>query len=166
VEESNYFTLRAVYSRSESSASALASKSKSPIDTYFDAPTSDKSLDVLLKRGDISAIIIALPITSQPPIIRKALAAGKHVLSEKPIAKDIETAKELITYHKGLESAAIWAVGENLRFVDAVAYGAEKVREIGGEVVTYGMEMFTLIKDDDKFFNTSCKRCLFSLVEP
>jgi len=33
----------------------------------------------------------SLPIIAQPDYIKKALLAGKHVLSEKPVAKDLET---------------------------------------------------------------------------
>lgn len=36
----------------------------------------------MLKREDVQAVIVALPISSQPEIIEKAWKAGKHVLSE------------------------------------------------------------------------------------
>lgn len=128
------------------------------MDAYYETPSStDRNLDALLKRQDISAVIIALPITAQPAVIRKALIAGKHVLSEKPIAKDVATARELIEWHKNLAERPIWAVGENLRFVDAMAAGAESLHGIGGDVVTFSLEMFTLVDDKDKFFNTECQ---------
>ena len=157
IEASTTFTLKAVYSRSQKSAEALASSSKTPTDVYFDSPaTSSKSFDDLLARDDISTVIICVPITKSPPLIQKALKAGKHVLSEKPIAKDVATAKSLIEFYNGLEKKGIWAVGENLRFVDAIVSGAQKVKEVGGEIVTFRLEMFTKIGDDDKFFNTEC----------
>lgn len=67
-------------------------------------------------------------------------------------------------WHKKLSGGTIWAVGENLRFVEAVAYGAEQVKELGGDVVTFGMEMFTLIGDDDKYFNTDCEFPLYQFL--
>ena len=40
-----------------------------------------------------------LPILVQPDFIKKALSAGKHVLAEKPIAKDVATATELLDWY-------------------------------------------------------------------
>lgn len=51
-------------------------------DLKLDVYHGDDGLDELLKREDIDAVIVALPIPKQPEIIEKALKAGKHVLSE------------------------------------------------------------------------------------
>lgn len=102
--------------------------------------------------------MVALPIVSQPAFIKKALSAGKHVLSEKPIAKDVEAATELLTWYEGLGAdRPIWGVGENFRFWQSVEYAQEKLAEMGGEVVTFGFEMFKFLDADDKYFNTACK---------
>lgn len=37
-----------------------------------------------------------MPFTVQPDLIKAAWTAGKNVISEKPIAKDVATAKELV----------------------------------------------------------------------
>lgn len=50
---------------------------------YSEDSEEGKSLDDLLARSDIKAVTIALPIKNQPEYIKKALLAGKHVLSEK-----------------------------------------------------------------------------------
>lgn len=42
--------------------------------------------DDLLARADIDAVLVATPQAFRPAIVRAALAAGKHVLSEKPLA--------------------------------------------------------------------------------
>ncbi|CAK7201574.1 hypothetical protein SEUCBS139899_004280 [Sporothrix eucalyptigena] len=161
IEAADALTLGAVYSRSQKSAEALAASAtlgtdgKTP-DVYFDSPaTAGRSLDDLLARSDIQAIVISLPILVQPAVITKALAAGKHVLSEKPIAKDVAAAKELIQSHKG---SPIWAVAENFRFLEVVNYAADQLRKIGGAVTSFNMQLFTLIGDDDKFFNTEWRK--------
>lgn len=81
---------------------------------YHDGDPS-MNLDALLARRDLSAVIVALPITLQPEIIIKAFEAGKHVLSEKPVAPDIKQGIHLIeTYHKRFQrSGLIWRVAEN-----------------------------------------------------
>jgi len=69
----------------------------------------------LLARVDITAVIVVLPITLQPSIVLKALAAGKHVLSEKPVAPDVEQGHNLIsTYRQEYQpKGLIWRLAEN-----------------------------------------------------
>lgn len=142
-----------MYSRSQSSAEKLAKDGN--VDSYFDFPSvQDRSLDTLLERDDIHAVTIALPIPLQSEYIRRSLSAGKHVLSEKPIAKDIATAENLIDFHRKLSHAPVWGVAENFRFVEFMTTGAEKVKELAGKVVTFQTKLNTLMKDDDKFLNT------------
>jgi predicted dehydrogenase len=145
--------LKAIYSRSEKSATALADSAN--VDAYFDDPsTPSKSLDDLLAREDIHAVVVALPILVQPDVIKKALAAGKHVLSEKPIAEDVATAQELIEWHAKKHSDRIWSVAENFRFLEAVQFGADQVGKIGGSVTTFSMKLYGFIDENDKFFKT------------
>lgn len=54
------------------------------------------SIDTLLARSGIDPIIVILPITKQPEVILKALAAGKHALSERPFAEDVATETGLV----------------------------------------------------------------------
>ena len=49
------------------------------------AACSPDAADVLT-RPDVEAVLVATPPRYRPPIVLAALAAGKHVLSEKPIA--------------------------------------------------------------------------------
>lgn len=112
--------LKAVYSRSESSARDLATtaattlKLDDPPSVYFDGDSSS-NLDTLLNRPDITAVIVVLPITHQPGVILKALAAGKHVLSEKPVAPDVGAGIQLINEYKSQykPNGLVWRVAEN-----------------------------------------------------
>lgn len=155
-------TLAAVYSRSQASAEALAAAATQgpKPDVYFDSPaTEGKSLKDLLARKDVDAVIVSLPILVQPAVITQALAAGKHVLSEKPIAKDAAAARALIDNHAKIGAGApIWAVAENFRFLEVILYAAEQIRKVGGDVTTFSMKMDTLIGDDDNFFNTEWRK--------
>lgn len=103
-------------------------------------------------------MVIALPIVSQPEYIKKALKAGKHVLSEKPIAKDVGAAQELLAWYEGLGAGKpVWGVAENWRFWETIEFAKGKIGELGGEVVTFSFEMFKFVDPEDKYFNTACK---------
>lgn len=68
--------LRAVYSRTAASAAAFARE--------FGAETAD-TLDALLARPDVHAVCVTVPSGTHGEITARALAAGKHVLCEKPL---------------------------------------------------------------------------------
>jgi predicted dehydrogenase len=103
--------------QSEKSAKDLADQIKTDlgadVKVYHDADPHN-SLDNLFA-SDIDAVIVVLLITIQPKIILKALAAGKHVLSEKPVAADVKSGLELIQEYNTVykPKGLIWRVGEN-----------------------------------------------------
>jgi predicted dehydrogenase len=53
-------------------------------------------VDSLLARSDIDAVSIATPVRTHAPIALAALAAGKHVLVEKPLAASVAEAEQLV----------------------------------------------------------------------
>lgn len=138
------------------SADALASLSTGSIDVYYDSPSRpNHSLEDLLSREDIKAVIICLPIMVQPDVIKKAIQAGKHVLSEKPIGPDMRTSRGLIAAHGSMPTPTLWGVGENVRFLEAVSHGCRKLKETGGDVVTFSLNFYTYVRDDDKYFQAA-----------
>ncbi|KAF8064821.1 hypothetical protein FPV67DRAFT_156659 [Lyophyllum atratum] len=155
-------TLKAVYSRSEKSAHDLADAAaaslslQAPPSIHYDG---DKStdLDALLARSDIDSVIVALPITLQPAVILKALAAGKHVLSEKPVADDVAQGLELIkTYNEQYKAKGlIWRVAENFEAepgfrAAAAAIASGKI----GEVIFFRTVVFNHIDKESKWYKT------------
>lgn len=144
---SKSYDLKAVYSRTRASAQKVASLTSeydegiAAPEVYYDIDGGSSqdvenvealhSLQGLLERPDIQAVIIALPIMQQPRFIRLALENGKHVLSEKPIAATVEDAQELIEFHQSKYSNLIWGVTECFRYEPAFAYAAERVRSLG-----------------------------------
>ena len=128
------------------------------MEVYFDSPVVEgKSLDDLLKRDDIAAVDIALPILHQPGVVEKSIKAGKHVLSEKPVAGDIEGAEKLIAWYEGLgDGKPLWGVAENWRYMESMRYAAQKVGEIGGSLVAFRLHKYGAVQLDNKYFNTEC----------
>jgi predicted dehydrogenase len=75
-----------------------------------------EDIEVILQDPTIDAIVMVLPFMYQPDIIRRAWKAGKHVLSEKPIERDVNAAMALVREYeenwapKGL----VWRVAEGV----------------------------------------------------
>ncbi len=67
---------------------------------------------------DIDALVVAVPTALHYEIAKEALGAGKHVLVEKPMAANVEQARELVTLAE--ERNLIFQVGHVERFNGAV----------------------------------------------
>lgn len=129
-------SLKAIFSRSAKSAEAAAALLPFKPDLYAEDAGDGRALADLLARADVSAIVVALPIPSQPSFVRAALAAGKHVLAEKPVAKDVATAQELIAYASSeavRRTGATLSVAENQRYFPRFAYALAQAagRDLG-----------------------------------
>ncbi len=68
--------------------------------------------------GKVDAVHIAVPTSYHYEVARIALAAGKHVLLEKPLAETVEQARELVALAE--KQGAIFQVGHVERFNGAV----------------------------------------------
>ena len=99
-------------------------------------------------------MIIALPILSQPEYIEAALIAGKHVLSEKPIAGDVKRAEQLIKFSKSdkVNEGAVWSVAENFRFLESFEYGKQEIEKLG-RILGFRVESFGNVKATDKYYS-------------
>jgi predicted dehydrogenase len=62
----------------------------------FDIPEVYESLDAMLERADIQAVVNLTPITVHGETCRRILEAGKHLATEKPIATSMEDADAIV----------------------------------------------------------------------
>ncbi len=154
VKASPHFVLKAIYSRSLKSAQAL-SESAGHVDLYSNDSGSGKTYHDLLLRSDIDAIIVALPIKNQPEYIEAALKAGKHVLSEKPIAENLKDAEHLIRYYnKNIDKSKVtWGVAENFRFLESYAYAGQQVEKLG-KVLGFQVKIFNHVEAGNQWYGT------------
>lgn len=97
----------AVWSRTRASAEACAALLPGHVEI-------EENIGALLARQDIDAVDIVLPIDAQPDVVEMALAAGKHVISEKPIAASVQRAQALIEAWR--PTGRVWMVAENYRY--------------------------------------------------
>ncbi len=75
--------------------------------------------EALFALPEVDAVLVSLPIELQPRYVLAALAAGKAVLSEKPVGPSVSVARELVKKAKRHRSP--WLVGENFAFMPQVA---------------------------------------------
>ncbi|KAF8965773.1 oxidoreductase family protein [Flammula alnicola] len=155
-------SLKAVYSRSEKSAHSLADAAAGALklatlpSIYHDGDAS-ANLDVLLARADITAVIVVLPITLQPSIVLKALAAGKHVLSEKPVAPDVRQGLDLIKTYNELyrPKGLIWRIAENYEAEPGYRKVGEVIRAGKiGDVIFFKTTVVNYIDKESKWYKT------------
>ncbi len=72
------------------------------------------TFEELLADPDVDAVHLAVPNVLHYPMVKQALAAGKHVMCEKPLAMTSEQSAELVVLAKASELVA--GVNYNLRF--------------------------------------------------
>lgn len=96
------------------------------------------SLDELLADDEVAVVDIAVPVAEQPPIFRVAVAAGKHILAQKPFAASPEIARELAALAD--DAGVVAAVNQQMRFDEGVA-AAHRMVELGwiGEVTSFSL---------------------------
>ena len=135
-QRTDVFCCKAVWSRSEEKAKALAATFEGgACDAYAD----EEGLAAVLAREDVGAVIICLPLDVQPEYVIKAFEAGKHVLSEKPIAATSSAGKAILDlYNTRFKPQGLrWSVAENYRYEGGFVHGAEAAKEIGYVVLAF-----------------------------
>lgn len=79
-----------------------------------------ESFDELLARGGFDVVDLTLPTPLHPALVKKALAAGCHVLCEKPMALDVKSCNAMIA--AAAKSRGKLMIAQCLRFAPAVKY--------------------------------------------
>ncbi len=140
----------AVYARRAEAAQALADEIPYPVVIETDYAR-------LLARPDLDAVDLVLPIDSQPAFVTQALAAGKHVISEKPAAPDVATARALIEAWQA--SGRVWMVAENWRYESAFQRAAELIAEGAiGNPITVSWLLNNPVNESNKYYHTAWRR--------
>lgn len=94
----------------------------------------------------------SLPIKNQNPYIRAALSAGKHVLSEKPVAENIQEAVETIKWYRSEISGPSWCVAENWRFLNSYAFASQEVKKLG-KIIGFQVRSFGSVQTDNMWYS-------------
>lgn len=113
---------------------------------YPDVYTTKSFQEVI--SSDVEAVIIATPVSTHYALAKQAIAAGKHVLVEKPITCCSEEADELVNMAKDLD--LVLMVGHTFIFNPAVVALKEIIRS--GEI--------------GKIYYINCTRVNLGLYQP
>lgn len=114
------YVVTAFADRSRSAAERFSSYAEVGMDRYS-ADYAD-----LLAREDVDAVLICLPIPHLFGATRDALAAGKHVLCEKPTGTDEEQADAFLALADAHPDQVV-LIGENLFYRDDVRFARSLV---------------------------------------
>lgn len=95
------------------------------VGTEFGVPYFTKDKD-LIKSGLCDAVIVATPHPERPAIAMRAMRAGLHLISEKPLSERVSTADQMIATAR--ETGVTFAVMFQRRTEPAVAKAIEIVR--------------------------------------
>jgi predicted dehydrogenase len=93
------------------------------------------SLDEVLADPEVAAVAIATPAATHLPVARAALAAGKHVLVEKPLAANLSDGIDLVEQAEA--AGLVLMLDHTYCYTPAVAHLRELVRGGGIGTVQY-----------------------------
>ena len=94
-----------------------------------------REFDELLANPEVDAVLIGVADQFHVALAAKAVAAGKHVLVEKPLGVSIEECETLRQQVKG--SKVVFQIGNNRRFDPGIAFAAKFVREELGQMMAF-----------------------------
>lgn len=89
--------------------------------------------DAMLADPAVEAVIVAIADQFHVPACLKAIAAGKHVLVEKPLGVNLEECEAL--RDRVRESGLVLQVGNNRRFDPGIAFASRFIREEMGALI-------------------------------
>lgn len=141
------FEIVAVTSRTKKHAEEFAKLVGNPevFDTY----------EELLEADYIDAVDLTLPIHLNVPFAIKAVEKGKHVICEKPISTDVESAKQLLNVSK--ETNKVIYIAENWRHIKKFRLIKNLLKNFK-EVLYFNWRIFVGMKKDNKYAKTDWRK--------
>lgn len=145
--------LMAVWSRGSEAAQALAAQ-LSTSDYH-----GESGLTSILQDPGIDLVIVVLPVQVALPIVKRALAAGKHVLEEKPVSGTCEEAAEaILEYRVALKKGGpFWMIAENYRFEDVFKEACRLIPDCGS-IIKLDLVAEMPMDPNNKYFHTAWRK--------
>jgi predicted dehydrogenase len=91
----------------------------------YDVPHACTTLAAALALDGVDAVAVATPPHAHAPIVLEAVAAGKHVVCEKPFARDAAEGRTMLTAAEA--AGVVHLLGTEFRFAPAQALAARAI---------------------------------------
>lgn len=139
----------AAFNRTKSKAEAFAEKANIASSNVYD------SVEELFKNPDVDFVDALLPVQTNLDVVKKAIQYNKPIVVEKPIAANMEQAREIVK----LSDATDLPIGILEQW--AFFKGIEEVKKVLpkiGEVVSFTYRATGAWNADNKYLNTSWRK--------
>src|SRR6476620_6338662 len=83
----------------------------------------------LLENKDVDAVLISTPAYAHVDILEAAVAAGKHVYCEKPVAPDVDGCKRAIEIGKTLNGKQSVVIGFQIRYATPYVEMVKRIQQ-------------------------------------
>lgn len=140
----------AAYNRTKSKAEAFAEKANIEKSNVVD------SLDAIFENDKVDFVDALLPVQNNLDIVKLAIKHNKPIVIEKPIAANLQQAKEIVKLSE--ESDLPIGVLENWSFKKAISVIKNDVLPKIGNVVSFTYESTGAWNDNNKYLNTSWRQ--------
>src|ERR1044071_808604 len=111
----------------------VANDLRAKMAAVHDPQVAYKDFDEMLNDPKVEAVILGVADQFHVPLARRAIAAGKHVLVEKPLGVSVEECEGLRDDVRA--SGLVLQAGNNKRFDPGIAFAQQFIREQIGELL-------------------------------
>lgn len=94
-----------------------------------------RQFEAMLADAEIDAVLIGVADQFHVPLAQQAIAAGKHVLIEKPLGVTVEECE--ILRQQVQASKLIFQIGNNRRFDPGIAFARKFIQEEMGQLLSF-----------------------------
>ncbi|KAI5956906.1 hypothetical protein KGF54_000525 [Candida jiufengensis] len=136
----------ATYNRTKSKAEAFAEKAEIPKDKVYD------SLDEIFKDPKVDFVDALLPVQFNLDAVKLAIANNRPICFEKPIAANLEQAKEIVELSKKTDLPI--AVLENWSFLKAIKILKNDILPQIGDIIGFTYNATGPWNDNNKYLAT------------
>ena len=110
----------------------------------------------LLERKDVDAVLISSPAYTHPTFMEAAVAAGKHVYCEKPVATDVAGCKRIQQVGEGLKGKLSVVIGFQIRYATPYVEMVKRIHRADiGELVNAQLYYLSSATKIHEFNNVS-----------
>ena len=113
----------------------LADDLRTKMAAIHEPQVAHKNFEDMLAEPKLEAVIIGVADQFHVPLARQAIAAGKHVLVEKPLGVSVEECEALRTDLK--KANLVFQIGNNRRFDPGVAFARRFIQEEMGQIIGF-----------------------------